>query len=385
VAKSFFASRRQMSFAAAFIITFNSFSLSLQWSTPLTTELLARRKPFPRYHSLRASEFADAETSSLQVSNRLDPLLTSFLLRSVRSTDESAYQEINSDGRHSHFTFLDATNAMVGLQVWESSLRKARLPLIDDFAKAQTWPDEPLFSQVYVILSEMGMSRLVRRHPKILTSVLLALAKVVIEFIKLQRTGKLVIPDDATDHEEYDYESEYLDDTSDFEYAPLSTEELAELANSVANGLKQEWNAVVQGVAQLDKIFGFDHELLDLQGGEGFGLQDGIWRHSGWKPMPDLQRRISSMPELRDLLAQLGRRPSAEGRDNRRFKPRKRSYSSDDMSGVELDQLDPTSVTGLTRSGSLTYMLPSEAILLRSSIRSLRWLFLAKFAESKLL
>jgi uncharacterized protein with von Willebrand factor type A (vWA) domain len=91
------------------------------------------------------------------------------------------------------------------------------------------------------------------------------------------------------------------------------------------------------------------------------------------------------MPELRDLLSRLGRRPSAEGRDNRRFKPRKRSYSTDDMTGVELDQLDPTSVTGLTRSGSLTYMLPSEAILLRSSKRLLRWLFLAKFAESKLL
>ena len=53
--------------------------------------------------------------------------------------------------------------------------------------------------------------------------------------------------------------------------------------------------------------------------------------------------------------------------------------------GVELDPLDPTSVSGLTYSGSLTSMLPSEAVLLRSSIRSLRLLFLAKKAESKLL
>lgn len=53
--------------------------------------------------------------------------------------------------------------------------------------------------------------------------------------------------------------------------------------------------------------------------------------------------------------------------------------------GVELDILDPTSVSSLTRSGSLSLMLPSEAVLLRSSIRSLRWLFLAKKAESKLL
>lgn len=101
--------------------------------------------------------------------------------------------------------------------------------------------------------------------------------------------------------------------------------------------------------------------------------------------MPDLQRRISSIPELRELLSRLGRRPSAEGRDSRRFKDRKRSYSHDDMMGVELDILDPTSVSSLTQSGSLTQMLPSEAVLLRSSIRSLRWLFLAKKAESKLM
>ena len=53
--------------------------------------------------------------------------------------------------------------------------------------------------------------------------------------------------------------------------------------------------------------------------------------------------------------------------------------------GVEMDPLDPTSVAGLTYSGALTSMLPSEAVLLRSQRRTLRWLFLAKKAESKLL
>ena len=91
------------------------------------------------------------------------------------------------------------------------------------------------------------------------------------------------------------------------------------------------------------------------------------------------------MPELRDLLSRLGRRPSAEGNDDRKFRPRKRSYDRDDMMGVELDPLDPTSVTGLALSGSLTSMLPNEAVLLRSSMKSLRLLFLAKKAESKLL
>jgi hypothetical protein len=199
----------------------------------------------------------------------LDPLLTSFLLRSVRSTDdESPYRrKINSDGGrgHSQFTFSDALDATVGLRAWEASLRRARLPLVDDFPRARTWPDEPLFSRVCVTLSEMGISRLVRRHPKILTSVLLAVARVAIEFINMQRRGKLVIPEDVTDDEEHESESVDLEDASEFEYEPLSTEELATLADSVSNGLKQEWSAVVQGVAQLDKIFGYDHGLLDLQ------------------------------------------------------------------------------------------------------------------------
>lgn len=316
-----------------------------------------------------------------QISNRLDPLLASFLLRSVRST----MKEEDDDTNHNQFTFTDATNAMVGLQVWEMSLRKGRLPISnEDFMETKAWPDEPLFFNVYTVLSEMGISRFVRCHPTILTSVLLSVAKIVIEYNDAQRRGKLVLLEDASEDAEYPTEID-MNETSQFGYEPLSAEELAKLADSVANGLKLEWGAISQGITQLDKIFGYDHGLLDSQGGEGFGLQDGIWKHSGWKPLPDLQRRISSMPELRNLLSQLGRRPSVEGTDNRLFRPRRRSNSNDDMKSVDLDPLDPTSVTGLTRSGSLSYMLPSEAVLLRSSTRSLRWLFLAKFAESKLL
>ena len=335
-----------------------------------------------RHKSLHYQTTVDNDLTSLQkISNRLDPLLASFLLRSVRSTTK----EDDDDTNYNQFTFTDATNAMVGLQVWEMSLRKGRLPIsTEDFIETKTWPDAPLFFNVYTVLSEMGISRLVRCHPTILTSVLLSVAKIVIEYNDAQRRGKLVLLEDASEDAEYHTEID-MNDTSQFGYEPLSAEELAKLADSVANGLKLEWGAISQGITQLDKIFGYDHGLLDLQGGEGFGLQDGIWKHSGWKPLPDLQRRISSMPELRDLLSQLGRRPSVEGKDNRLFRPRRRSNSNDDMKSVDLDPLDPTSVTGLNRSGSLSYMLPSEAVLLRSSTRSLRWLFLAKFAESKLL
>ena len=158
---------------------------------------------------------------------------------------------------------------MVGIQIWGSALRKARLPLMDDFSKNENiWPEEPLFSHVYDTLSELGLPRLIRRHPEILTSVLLGVAKVVIEFIKEQRKGKLVFAENSTPEEDDEYnwnDDDDLEEPPEFEYEPLSTEELDQLGNTLADNLKQEWGGVVQGVAMLDKVFGYDHGLLDMQ------------------------------------------------------------------------------------------------------------------------
>ncbi len=330
-------------------------------------------------------------------SARLDPLLTSFLLRSVRKTDkdEGSAPSIETDATISpaHLTFSDASNAMIGLTTWDTSLRKARTPTIDDFLdiNQSVWPEEPLFSHLCNTLAELGLPRLVRRHPEILTSVLLGVAKLVVEYTKAQRQGKLVIVEETIDDEGSEIYPENYDQSMDdyiqetFEYEQLTDDDLEKLAESLAGNLVNEWGSLVQGVSMLDKVFGYNHGLLDVQGQFGFGIEDGVWKHSGWESLPDLQQKLSSMPELRDLLSRLGRRPSSEGEDIRRFQRRKISYSNDDMIGVESDPSNPASVNGLTTSGSFSAMLPSEAVLLKSSFPSLRWLFLAKKAEEKLL
>ncbi len=215
----------------------------------------------------------ETETPLFHSASALNPLLTSFLLRSVRKNhaDISLLDPtLNSDATiHSLFTFSDASKAMSGLSIWETSFRKARIPVIGDFPKDQgCWPDEPLFTHVFSILSKMGLPRLVSRHPEITTSVLLGLAKIVVEFIIAQRRGKLVISGNALDQEDDEfYSNEYnLEDVDDeFELEPLAMEEVDKIAVSLANSLGQEWGGMVQGVAQLDKVFGYDHGLLDLQ------------------------------------------------------------------------------------------------------------------------
>ena len=322
----------------------------------------------------------------------IDPLLTSYLLRSVRdeSGESSGGASVDTDDgrRAAHFTFNDYMQATAGLQSWESSLRKGRLPLgKGDFVKDDVWPVEPLFGKVSDVMSRLGLPRLVRRHPEIKSSVLLEVARIVVEFTRSRERGKLVVVEDQEDELEEDPWAidDETNDSIEFEYRPMLGGELEKLAEQLANNIQDQFGSVVQGVSLLDKVFGYDHGLLDMSQEKGFGLQDGVWSHTGWKPVPELQRKLTQMPELKELLGRLGKRPSSLGQDVKRFKARKRSYSQDDQIGVEMDPLDPTALSGLTLSGQLTAMLPSEAVLLRSSFKSLRWLFLAKRAEGKLL
>ncbi|KAL7519032.1 hypothetical protein ACHAWX_003830 [Stephanocyclus meneghinianus] len=332
----------------------------------------------------------DAPSKLSNASSRLEPLVSWFVLRAAQ--DSTHLDNDDTDSVAARFTSSDARQALLGLTVWQSALRKGRLPLTEDFQThdyTTTWPAEPLFSHVHDALSALALPRLVRRHPETLTSVLLGVAKVVIEFINMQRRGHLIIHDNH--HGDDNDLTNPLDSTMQelhpeqyTEYVALSDEQLKELAESLSDKLSQQWSGVVQGVAMLDSLFGYDHNMLDVQGDRGFGLHDGIWEHSGWEPLPELQKRLAKMPELRNLLSQLGRRPSVEGKINR-FLPRKKSYSSDDMLSVQVDNFNPTSVSGLCYSSSLTTMLPSEAVFLQSAVKALRLLFLAKKAESKLL
>ena len=270
-----FPSRRQLFIVLAFIIcACNAFPLSLSSSNVAQSHNVFRcDKYLQTHHATAVTDEIDTQTpTSLQISNAsalLDPLLTSFLLRSIRNS--AIDEEDVEDSTTAQFTFSDASKAMIGLQVWETCLRKARLPLIDDFQQTTIWPEEPLFFHVNDAFSALGLPRLVRRHPETLTtSVLLGLAKVVIEFIKAQRQGKLVISEEDNIDNNDDWEEDTLSDIEDdftelFTYEPLSPEELNQLADSFASNLKKEWGGVVQGVAQLDKVFGYDHGLLDQQ------------------------------------------------------------------------------------------------------------------------
>lgn len=212
------------------------------------------------------TEFIERDTLSTNISlasSRLDPLLTSFLMRTVHDVEDGDIA--------SYFRLHDAHKAMLGLSTWETSLRKGRIPITSDFTQEMLWPEEPLFTSVYESLSQLALARLVKRHPEVMTSVLLAVVKVVVEFITLERRGVMVVKDEyEIIDEEYSIENDLTlqDDDSeqyDIEYVPLSDEELERLAQSLSNELTQEWSGVVRGMSMLDSLFGYNHQMLDLK------------------------------------------------------------------------------------------------------------------------
>ena len=293
-------------------------------------------------------------------------------------------------------------SASHGISIWRSSLSMGRLPTEIDFSSSNVWPAEPLFTELSKAMVSLQLPRFVLRHPETVSAVLISLLRLTIEFTKkLDVQKEEILREDSEDADDDDYDDLFLSHDYDFEIhfdsesteaedQFLSSEDSDNLAQSIANNLIQEWNGVISGVNALHKLFGCDHGLLNLneENGsgaiDGFGLQDGIWTHTGWQEIPQLQKQISDMPELRDLLKELGRRPTAENGDRfNKFSTRK--LQRDGGIGAQFDPQMRESVSGITLSNNLTEMLPSEAVLLRGSSPALRRLFMAKKAESKLL
>lgn len=88
-----------------------------------------------------------------------------------------------------------------------------------------------------------------------------------------------------------------------------------EVAGELVEEFVGTWAPALQGLGVLDSLFGTGHGLLVPGTGQspegadqaGFGLEDGIWRHTGWAEAPALQEQIRRMPALKQMV--LIRRP----------------------------------------------------------------------------
>ena len=151
-----------------------------------------------------------------------------------------------------------------------------------------------------------------------------------------------------------------------------------ELVEKLMEEFKEQWEPAVENLDAADKAFSGLDDLMD--GPTGFDTSQGLWAQRGWKELDALRKKLAELKELRDLVRELGR-GSGKG-------PLKRGRAhvgaNKRPQGVTRSPLEPAETRGLTRSGDLSSMLPSEAALLAGPGRC-RLLVKQRLAERTLL
>ncbi len=143
--------------------------------------------------------------------------------------------------------------------------------------------------------------------------------------------------------------------------------------------LLAEWGERVRVWAQISNVFGDLGELM----GRGWDLSQGVLKHIGWTALLGLRHLIERLPELREIVRQLGRlqhRVDGESVAEKLMVPVRRL--EEELREVRTP-LAPSEVRGVERSGEIARMLPSEASLLGHP--TLRLLWHARLADRALL
>jgi hypothetical protein len=251
--------------------------------------------------------------------------------------------------------------------------------------------DSTLHSEINKALIELQLPKLTKRHPEIINPVMKSLLELIINYearVAEQEQQQQESEDEGSEggpqemkKSMADWMGELMDTSDDGEEPPEdpSNEELkADLAKSLVNQFSAQWAPPLEGIDTLDELYGEDHNLLSTQDSDGdpntpqkqgnedsgFALFDGIWKHSGWKQIKDLQVQLKDMRELRALMRSIGRRPSVEGKEMRKYPPQQPAKVKEAPMGVAMSPQAPTQVSGLRQSDALEGLLPSEMMLL---------------------
>jgi hypothetical protein len=140
-------------------------------------------------------------------------------------------------------------------------------------------------------MADLQLPRFVMRHPETITAVLMTMLRMTIDFETRRKVVEIELATDEETANEDVVDVEVMVNIHDVIEESTSSsvdDEVEALAFEISSGFLEEYGGVLEGVKLLDQLFGTNHGLLDVQGDEAFGLQDGIWQHSGWKIIPSL-------------------------------------------------------------------------------------------------
>jgi len=143
--------------------------------------------------------------------------------------------------------------------------------------------------------------------------------------------------------------------------------------------VKERWLENVRAWSEVYAVFGDLGELL----GRGRNLCVGVLKHTGWKEVARLQRLLTQLPQLREVIEVLGQLKDKREDESTAETIFKRVCRLEEERREVRTPLIPAETRGLIRSGDIPRMLPVEAV--KFGHPKLRMLWHAARAERALL
>ncbi|MGB7990121.1 MAG: VWA domain-containing protein [Candidatus Methylophosphatis roskildensis] len=154
-------------------------------------------------------------------------------------------------------------------------------------------------------------------------------------------------------------------------------------AQQAAQGFRDEWEPMAHEIRDLLFVFG---DIGDLVKFNRWDLTRGLLRSGAWQALLRIRELIEDLPELREMVNKLGRArqtdvPDLASAPEVQVMEQVRTTVTD-WRDIRLPDL-PGETRGIERSGRVSRMLPSEAVLLPHP--RLRLIWFARHAERTLL
>lgn len=267
---------------------------------------------------------------------------------------------------------------VAGLLAWRAALLEGRLP------EAGAWPGIDRSRAARAALGALNMARWCHQQPE-LVDLLLAdllrsfyaqnnvlsaeIAKQLAELEAMERAAALARRPKGSP----------TADPAEVKLPRRTLQRMQELAERAAGAdprlhaadaaVMASWQARAKLWAELAAVFDDLGALL----GRGFDLSRGLLRQHGWLEVLKLRALLEKLPQLREIIQQLGRLQRAESGESvaetllvpvRRVAEERRSVRT---------PLAPTETRGVERSDDLARMLPAEAALLSHPMLRLVW------------
>ena len=265
---------------------------------------------------------------------------------------------------------------------------------------ALAWPAKPVQSQLLQFLQRLGIARYCYQNEEVTDALLVDILKALdeqngvylqrypalVELLKKQELEKLEEAQKEKRHRKQKNpdrrsKSQKIELTADriIELETVAEQECWEaLFPMISAALDRQWLERLEVWREVESVF----RDLQLVARLGYDLCKGIFQSHGWLNIVRLRDLLEKLPELQDVIRSLGRMQQTDGEPILETIMEAVKRQQDVVREVK-SPLVPMEMRGVTRSDSISRMLPQEAALLGHPV--LKGLWHAKRSEQALL